>query len=508
MNGEKDTSRDSARPAGRYERKDDSSSSSRYNNPETYRTGSRYQDKMATPEGVITLTTVLVILAAVIVALYIIMAVFFSSRFYPGTTLYGVNCTAKQVDWVKEQISERIGTYTLTVAERENRSEIISADQIRLQYDDQGDIEKYLKGQRSYFWPVMMLLRRGKSIDIETKYDAASVDTVLQEMGCMQADTQTEPANAYVGETEDGFVVVPEVLGTTLLYDRVKETVTEALDAEESTVSLEEKGCYVMPAVYQDNEKLIAEAEAKNALLGADITFDFSDRQEHVNTAMIMTFITDDGEGGYKINPDSVWNYVYDLAARYDTYGGTRTFYTSIGTTETLYGGDYGWAMDQDATAQMLLDDIRAKKTETIEPVYAYTGMCRDANDIGDTYVEICIKRQEMWCYQDGYLVVDTPVVTGNVSKHYDTPSGGVWAIDGKFTDFTLVGEGYRTPVDYWMPFNGNVGIHDLQSRGMFGSTIYLTHGSHGCVNTPLDAVREIFETVSVGTPVIVYEGE
>ena len=56
------------------------------------------------------------------------------------------------------------------------------------------------------------------------------------------------------------------------------------------------------------------------------------------------------------------------------------------------------------------------------------------------------------------------------------------------------------------MPFNGGVGIHDLASRGNnFGGDIYMTNGSHGCINTPLDAAKKIYDTVSVGTPVIVY---
>lgn len=58
-----------------------------------------------------------------------------------------------------------------------------------------------------------------------------------------------------------------------------------------------------------------------------------------------------------------------------------------------------------------------------------------------------------MWCYKDGVVVVDTPVVTGNVSKGYDTPSGSVWAIDAKKHDAVLKGEGYTQPVTYWMPF-------------------------------------------------------
>ena len=508
MKQEQKKQQDKAQQAGRFERSTQPDSSSRYSNPETFRTGSRYQDKMATPKGVMQLTSVLAVLAAIIAAAYIIVAVIFSKHFYPGTTIYGINCAAKTAQWTREEVSERIGTYVLTVQERENRSDVITADQVGLQYSDKGDIEQWLASQKSFIWPVMMMLRRGKTIPIETVYDVGKIDEAIRSMGCMQEESQIPPQDAHVGETDEGYTVVPEVMGTRLDYDRTRAAVMFALDQEAASVSLEEHDCYVNPTVYQDDEELHREVEERNKLLGADITFDFSDRTERVNTPVIMDFIVEDSEGGYKIDPDSVWGYVYELAHKYDTYGGTRTFHTTIGTEETLYGGDYGWAMDQDATAQMLLDDIREKKTETIEPIYAYTAKSRNVNDIGSTYVEICIKRQEMWCYQDGYLVVDTPVVTGNVSKGTDTPSGGVWAIDGKQTKAVLVGEGYRQPVDYWIPFNGGVGIHDLQSRWYFGGDIYLTHGSHGCVNTPLDAVKQIYDVVSTGTPVIVYEGE
>ena len=131
--------------------------------------------------------------------------------------------------------------------------------------------------------------------------------------------------------------------------------------------------------------------------------------------------------------------------------------------------------------------------------------MSHENQGIGYTYVEICISQQRMWCYQDGNVIVDTPVVTGNPNKGNATPSGGVWAIDAKKRDAVLTGEGYTAPVSYWMPFNGNVGIHDME-RYAFGGTIYLSNGSHGCINTPYDQAEIIYNTVSIGTPVIVYE--
>ena len=105
-------------------------------------------------------------------------------------------------------------------------------------------------------------------------------------------------------------------------------------------------------------------------------------------------------------------------------------FYTSLGTTVTLTDGDYGWCMDQDATVVDLLNALESGYQGTMEPQYTYTAISREENDIGDTYVEICISQQVMWCYKDGVCIVYTPVVTGNPNKGNATPSNGVWSIE------------------------------------------------------------------------------
>lgn len=516
--------------AERYERNGNESPDSRYNpdnirtgsryDPENIKTGSRYdRGEIPEPQGGIAgykeliragdpVAVLSAVLGVLLLAGYLAGAVFFSDHFYPGTTILGINCAAKKTDWAREQVAERINEHSLVLKERYDVTEMLRADSIGMHYVDDGAIERRMHSQLSAFWPLMMLVRRGTPVGIRTEYDPDRVRGALLELGCFRKQNIIEPRNAYVGETDEGYEVVPEEMGTRLDLEKVKAAVIQALDSGESEVILEFRECYEDPEIYADDEELVREAEAKNALLGADLTYDFVDRTEKVDTQKIMSFIEEDGSGGFQISEDAVYHYANELADKYDTYGGTRTFYSSIGTVETLYGGDYGWAMDRDATARRLLSAIQEKQTGTIEPVYMYTAFDRSSNDIGSTYVEICIKQQEMWCYKNGELVVETPVVTGNPSKGNATPSGGVWAIDAKQQKAVLVGEGYRQPVDYWMPFNGNIGIHDLQSRYWFGSTIYLTNGSHGCVNTPLDAVKQIYETVEVGTPVVVYEGE
>ena len=73
-----------------------------------------------------------------------------------------------------------------------------------------------------------------------------------------------------------------------------------------------------------------------------------------------------------------------------------------------------------------------------------------------------------------------------------------------KNTDTYLVGPGYRTHVDYWMPFNGGIGLHDADWRSKFGGTIYEKNGSHGCINIPPKYADDVFYNVDKGTKVLV----
>ena len=437
---------------------------------------------------------------------YAAAAVYFSFHFYGSTVIYGIDCGQMTLSQAKEEISKKLDSYALELEEREGKTEQISAGQIQLEFKDDGSIDRLLEKQRAYLWPVMMLLPGRGTESVSFTYNKESARTALLQLECFDITQVVSPQNAYLGDTLQGFEVVPEVMGTALDQEKTIQTVTQALDQGKEKISLEEEGCYRNPTVYRDDEKLNQDVKALNELTRACITYDFGDRKEVVDGSVIKQWIVENQDGSYAVDETKIREYVESLAAKYDTFGREREFYTSLGTMVTLSGGDYGWCMDQEATAEALIQGVRDGVTDTREPVYLYTAMSRNTDDIGYTYVEICISQQRMWCYENGYLVVDTPVVTGNPNKGDATPSGGVWAIDAKMRDTILEGEGYESPVDYWMPFNGDVGIHDMQNRYYFGGTIYLTNGSHGCVNTPYEQAKTIYETISIGSPVIVYD--
>ena len=69
--------------------------------------------------------------------------------------------------------------------------------------------------------------------------------------------------------------------------------------------------------------------------------------------------------------------------------------------------------------------------------------------------------------------------------------------------------EEYELWVDYWLGFSGAYGIHDACNstdcwRTKFGLSTYIYNGSHGCINTPYNAVKMIYNWARVGTTVYI----
>ena len=451
----------------------------------------------------------LLVIAAFVVALiciYLIGSRHFSTHFFPGTTINGIDCGGMTVDEVKSLLQERIGEYVLEVQERGGASEEITGEQLGMEYADDGGVEALLEQQDAGAWIFSVSGSKTYETSANFSYSQSVLDRIMDEMDCFQEANLIAPADAYINDTGTSYEIVPEVQGNTLNREKTKEALQEAIESGTTVLNLEEAGLYEAPSVLSTDEGLIAEASQLNQMTAANITYDFVDRQMTVGRDDIRSWLVKGEDGSYTLDQNQVAAWVQNMAYETDTFGLEHEFKTSLGPTITLAGGgDYGWVIDKEATTAALVQAIQEGQNITTEPVYLYSGKDRRVNDIGDTYVEICITTQTMWCYKDGQLVVETPVVTGDHSTGFDTPSGSVWAIDAKKADaeFKL----FPVKVAFWLPFNGDCGIHDSTWRGEseYGGQTYLTNGSHGCVNTPYDAASKIFDAVEIGDPVIVY---
>ena len=237
------------------------------------------------------------------------------------------------------------------------------------------------------------------------------------------------------------------------------------------------------------------------------VTYVFGSRSEVLGSTQICAWITGTDGNALSIDRGHVAAYVKCLADLYDTAGKVRVF-PAFGGREVPLNSAYGWTIDQARETDALIALIQSGQSQTREPLYLRTAANRD-NDWGSTYIEVDLNAQHVYLYQDAAVVWDAPCVTGNVSKRYTTPEG-IYLLKSKETNRILRGKKlpdgtyeYQNHVDYWMPFNGGIGLHDANWRRSFGGTIYRTAGSHGCINLPPEKARSLYSLVYTGIPVI-----
>ena len=141
---------------------------------------------------------------------------------------------------------------------------------------------------------------------------------------------------------------------------------------------------------------------------------------------------------------------------------------------------------------------ISDSKVKTLKKSKSFTYVAKFIKKNPKTYIKVSISKQKLWYYKNGKLKKTSKVVTGMRHEH-DTPKG-LFVIRSKARKIYLIGEDYRSYVNYWMPFYGGYGLHDATWRSYFGGDIYKYNGSHGCVNLPYSVAKYLYKRVPVGT--------
>ncbi len=445
----------------------------------------------------------------VILAVYFGFAIFFSSHFYFHTTINGGDYSLQSVSKVEDAMTQEVGVYKLSLKEADGDVDVIDGQQIDLSYKKGEELNTVLKNQNVFLWPRSLWENFDIQASVGVEYDETKLENLLNGLDCMKEENQVAPVSAVPEYDGQKFVVKAEELGSLINVDVFKEKVAEYIGGFRDTLDMVEEDCYVKASYFSDSPEVIAACETMNAYLGASVTYTFGDATEVVDGSVISQWLTTDENMNVTYNEEGVSQYIASLAEKYDTYRKQRTFTSGSGNTVNVQGGNYGWLIDQAAEIEALKANISNKEVVTKEPVYKQTAASHGAADWGNTYVEVDLTNQYMYLFVNGSVVTSSPIVTGKPSEGSATPQG-VYSIRYCKRNAVLRGpkkpDGtyeWESPVDFWMPFNGAIGLHDATWQSAFGGNRYLTHGSHGCVNLPYNIAKTVFNNVSAGTPVV-----
>ncbi len=463
------------------------------------------------------------VLAAVII-LYGMIASRYYQLFLPGTKINGLDVSGMSVSRAEELLKEAgAGDYVLEVIFRGDQSETVTGSQIDLTVSFSGEVSGVLDDQDPFTWLPRLLGRDGQDLSIRGMriYDTGKLADWLSSLPELQDENMEAPVDACMELGEDDLLTVhPESIGTQLQEEILLNAVENAAANGDTSLRAEDvEDAYAKPAVTSTNAILLEQIDRANAYLSAAVTYTlYGGSTVTVDASMMKEWLTEQENqpGWYYMDLEVLRSrteeYANYLADQYNAYYDYYDFQsTSYGTLSIrVSSGSYGYIVNRTAEAEALYQNIVNGEVTTRVPVYSVATPLD--NGISGTYIEVDTYAQKVYLYEDGVNTFTTDCVTGLATDPERVTPSGLYTLYDKERDRTLQGTveeetglpEYMSAVSYWMPFSGGYGLHDASWRSVFGSTIYQTQGSHGCVNLPIAAAAKIYDAVEVGTPVIV----
>ena len=443
----------------------------------------------------------------------------YTRQFLPGTEILGVDCGNRTVEQAVTELKNAAEAAHFVVGDssgveifRSPMSAFLGEDILTAAAEDAFRAQR--AAARWYDW--MMEGERSYSSEPLADLTDEEIASILTDLRFGE-NGAVPPQDAYVEITDTGYTVVDAVPGNMFnVYVCARElgkVLRPVSDLTSGVPTVIIAGVDVGPSVTADSEEIQRVTAELDAYLRRRITIEFENGNSYTFTPEDIRAVSYVSVMGRMVvcRPDTALlrSFLDTVIEDYGTDGVFAKFLHANETRPYVYYrvGDRGWIMDRDGLTTDIASALNDRANGTFVPNYDRTWYWKDyykGYRVGDTFIEISLDNQYMWCYKDGRVLVETPIVTGNLARRDDTRRG-CFRIYGKVRDTILRGPTWNDHVEYWMPFDGGIGLHDSSWRDEYGEDIYMDDGSHGCINTPLEAMKTIYENYNKGDIVIVY---
>ena len=464
----------------------------------------------------------LFILILLVLVGYFVLAYYYRNTFSLNTWINGVYCTGKSVEDVNAELLSVLEAPIIVVMDKEGASYEIPLENAEYSGDYMIPLRDFLWKQDPYLWIDNVTLHKNHTLQPAISYNEEKLRDLWEALPFVKAERERKDGISIEYSKETGYYL-EEGIYDRIHLDKAYGMFIKAIQEGEKLVVYDDTVYYDVPLNTEQQETWKCWKKI-DSYQSTGLYYDMGEDKICLDEALMASFLLkEEGmllteEENLIVDEDAVDAFVEELASKYDTLGKEREFLTTEGDTVKVSGGIYGFKMNQKAekaflkdyltqviNGQVLSEEIRMEEGEFYhQPSYEQAGLVQGTNDIGNTYIEVDMSNQMLYYYQNGELQLETAIVTGNMRRRMDTPAG-VNYVYAKQKNRTLRGPGYASFVKYWMPVKGSIGIHDASWRDEFGGDIYLTGGSHGCINLPTDKAGELYDMAEIGTPVVMY---
>lgn len=416
--------------------------------------------------------------------IYFIGIAYFQTHLKIGTNINGYSCSFKTWEEAASLLEKEVDNYAIAVNTRNNGVEKVASKDISMVFNGQNEIKNILNKQNYYLWFIPEIGEKRLSEDCYS-IDYKTAEKFLDTLKCM--NNMVKGQTAAIVETNGYYQVSPGVKGTDLDTDKAKAVIESAMRQWKKSVNLEDAGCYI-DADMADEDELQKQCDFLNSIQETILTLDFGDRVEKITMDVIKQQLLNEN---YMLTKDSVTPYVQNLASKYDTVGLQRKFITYNDRTALIAGGDYGWKMNIDKTAEKLVELINNDTIEVVDAEYDQEAVSRDTNDIKYSYIEIDTSNRTLVLYINGTPTVQTQIHLGSNI----TP--GFYKITTKGNDTIAFGQYSITQyVEMSSGFSGTADISSFSANSIGENCIGISDAA---------ALTNLLTKTDMSWPVVVY---
>lgn len=429
-----------------------------------------------------------------------------------GTVINGIYCTGMTPEQVNNLLLEDYRIEPVQLITRDG-DYIINSEEINYSIDFSVPLNDVLKTQNPLLWVKYVLRDNVHEINPIVSFDEEFFATKLDSLGIV--DDTSAKAQVKIRLTEDGYKL-EDNSEPSIDYERLKSDLISFV--KDGNAFFEVDDSYYSEYVYSQTEiDLMDYYEKIESMQERRVAYYFGSEKKTISAYDWAVLINTQEKPvkefktkaealkalDFNISEEKAIAYIDDFLDEYNTYN-NRYFVTHSKEIVHVTKGNYGNKLNIKKEEEWFKDFVNSKDNNaTRVPEYLIEAKYREKNDFGDTFIEVSLDEQHLWYYVDGEIYVDTPITSGSLAHGGTDPR--VVYVYTKIPNKWLNGPTWHNFVKYWVAIQGSIGIHDASWRKEYGGQNYIYNGSHGCINTPLDAMEKIFDKVEIGTPVIVY---
>ncbi len=381
-------------------------------------------------------------------------------------------------------------------------------------------VKKNLLNLNNNIEPVN-LINQTSIIEDSLLYDKDNLQNTIDNLEAFNVATvPTVGANVKFNSELNQYYPISERIGTevdrNLLINKIIDNLETANNDNNQVINLEVDKVYKQPKITFGSPALTNLINQLNNSLNAQLTYEVGWHSYDIDSSTYAPWMKINDNGQIYLDQMMLKDYLMNSSMGSNIFTSKEE---ALANKQVMTGYLVNYTTEAIEDRKAILSNSNITRTlnefditiDDIAPIYTqeFQQRLNQINqELGPEFVYINLGQQFMWYYKNNQLIVATPVTSGTSGGH-DTPTG-LFEVQGKAMNVTLKGENddgskYESPVVYWIPFNGGIGIHDADNwRSEYGSDVYLYNGSHGCVNTPREKVKVIYENISDDCPILV----